>query len=195
MFPGGYGGMVWADQDRMSLSCCIRRDVLAGLREKSGALSAGQAVHAHIVASCPGAVSAIGSATVDGEWLAAGPIRPGIRPRFADDIFRVGNIAGESHPIIAEGISMALQSGWLLARELAGFDRWDRAARIVVGRRYSKAWNRQFATRIRAAAVLARIATLPRSTAAMRAFVGWFPKSLTIGARLTGKTKALPNLS
>ncbi|MBB6412797.1 NAD(P)/FAD-dependent oxidoreductase [Mesorhizobium sangaii] len=194
VFPGGYGGMVWTDQDRMSLSCCIRRDVLARLREQSGALSAGQAVHAHIVASCPGAGSAIGSAALDGEWLAAGPIRPGIRPRFADDIFRVGNIAGESHPIIAEGISMALQSGWLLATELARFDRWDREARVAAGSRYSKAWNRQFATRIRTAAVLARIAVLPQSAAAMRAFVSWFPESLAIGARLSGKTKALPVL-
>lgn len=194
VFPGGYGGMVWADQDRMSLSCCIRRDVLARLREKGDALSAGQAVHAHILASCPGVVFTIGSATIEGEWLAAGPIRPGIRPRFANDIFRVGNIAGESHPIIAEGISMALQSGWLLASELARFDRWDREARVAAGSRYSKVWNRQFATRIRSAAVLAHIAALPQSTAVMKTFVGWFPNSLTIGARLTGKTKALPNL-
>lgn len=195
VFPGGYGGMVWTDQDRMSLSCCIRRDVLARLREKSGAfLSAGQAVHAHIMASCPGTVSSIGGATLDGEWLAAGPIRPGIRPRFADDIFRVGNVAGESHPIIAEGISMALQSGWLLANELARFDRWDRAARVAAGSGYAKAWSRQFATRIRTASVLARIAALPQSNAAMRAFVSWFPESLTIGARLSGKTKALPVL-
>ncbi|MBZ9856975.1 NAD(P)/FAD-dependent oxidoreductase [Mesorhizobium sp. CA13] len=191
-FPGGYGGMVWADRNRMSLSCCIRRDVLIRLREKGNASSAAQAVHAHILASCPRVASTIVDATLDGEWLAAGPMRPGIRPRFADDIFRVGNLAGESHPIIAEGISMALQSGWLLANELARFDRWDRAARIAVGRRYSKAWNRQFATRIRVAALLARLASHPMSAAAMNTFVSGFPNSLTLGARLTGKTKPLP---
>src|ERR1700730_12851984 len=27
-FPGGYGGMVWADQGRVSLSCCMRRGAL-----------------------------------------------------------------------------------------------------------------------------------------------------------------------
>ncbi|MFB9984048.1 hypothetical protein ACFSQQ_03620 [Mesorhizobium kowhaii] len=64
----------------------------------------------------------------------------------------------------------ALQSGWLLANELARFDRRDRAARVVAGSRYSKVWNRQFATRIRTAAVLARIAALPQSTAVMKAF-------------------------
>ncbi|TGR90508.1 monooxygenase, partial [Mesorhizobium sp. M2E.F.Ca.ET.209.01.1.1] len=36
VFPGGYGGMVWADQDRISLSCCIRRDVLTRLRKEGG---------------------------------------------------------------------------------------------------------------------------------------------------------------
>ncbi|TJX56064.1 MAG: hypothetical protein E5W21_15830 [Mesorhizobium sp.] len=140
-------------------------------------------------------VSTIDDASLEGEWLAAGPIRPGMRPRFADDIFRVGNIAGESHPIIAEGISMALQSSWLLAGELARFEQWDRTARIAVGKRYSRAWSRQFATRIHAAALLARIAVLPNSNTAMKAFVGWFPNSLTLGARLSGKTKALPALS
>jgi flavin-dependent dehydrogenase len=34
--------------------------------------------------------------------------------------FLIGNIAGEAHPIVAEGISMAMQSGWLLARLLLG---------------------------------------------------------------------------
>lgn len=193
-FPGGYGGMVWADQGRMSLSCCIRRDFLTGLREKGRAASASQAVHGHILASCPAAASTIEAATLEGEWLAAGPIRPGIRPRFADDIFRVGNIAGESHPIIAEGISMALQSSWLLATELAKFGQWDRVARVATGRRYSEAWSRQFATRIHTAAVLAHIAILPQSTAVMKALVSRFPNSLTIGAGLSGKTKAIPNV-
>ncbi|UVK49412.1 hypothetical protein BPNPMPFG_008379 (plasmid) [Mesorhizobium sp. AR07] len=129
----------------MSLSCCVRRDLLTRLRENGAASSAGQAVHAHILASCPGAVFTIGGATLDGEWLAAG------------------------------GISMALQSNWLFASELARFDRWDRAARIAAGSRYSKVWNTQFATRIRAAAVLACIAVLPHSTAVIKAFIGWSP--------------------
>ena len=87
------------------------------MRKRHGG-SAADAVYAHIMASCPAAAAALGAASLDGEWLAAGPIRPGMRDVYADDIFRVGNLAGESHPIIAEGISMALQSGWMLAREL-----------------------------------------------------------------------------
>ena len=53
IFPGGYGGMVWADHGRLSLSCCIRRDVLADLRAAQGNVAAAEAVHRHIVDSVP----------------------------------------------------------------------------------------------------------------------------------------------
>ncbi|RWG63966.1 FAD-dependent oxidoreductase, partial [Mesorhizobium sp.] len=124
-FPGGYGGMVLADRGRLSISCCVRRDVLARLRgslarERGGHVPAAEAVERHIMATCRGARDALADARLDGPWLAAGPIRPGIRAGYEADIFRVGNVAGESHPIIAEGISMALQSGWLVAQELGG---------------------------------------------------------------------------
>jgi flavin-dependent dehydrogenase len=172
----------------------VRRDALAEMRESYPHMSAAQAVHRHILASCPGVAATIGDASLDGEWLAAGPIRPGIRPGYAKDIFRVGNIAGESHPVIAEGISMALQSGWLLASELASANFCDSAALRLAGERYSQAWKKQFATRIQAASILARIAIFPRSAELMRAFVGMFPGSLSLGARLSGKTKSVPNL-
>ncbi len=40
--------------------------------------------------------------------------RPGVYP--------LGNLAGEAHPVIAEGISMAMQSAWLLVREMTASD-------------------------------------------------------------------------
>ena len=37
----------------------------------------------------------------------------------ADDaVLRVGNAAGEAHPLIGEGMTMALQSAWLLSQTL-----------------------------------------------------------------------------
>jgi flavin-dependent dehydrogenase len=193
IFPGGYGGMVWTDHGRLSLSCCVRRDVLAELRaEENGA--AAEAVHRHLIGSCRGVNEAIGRAELDGHWLAAGPIRPGIRRRYDHDIFRVGNIAGESHPIIAEGISMAIQSGWLLAAELVRVDRSKQSGRTIAGRRYAAAWRRLFATRIHAASVFAHIAVQPRSARAMRAVIKVMPQTLTLGAALSGKTKPFPGL-
>ena len=121
-FPGGYGGMVHSDSGRVSLSCCIRRDVLQALRTGGEPRSAAEAVFQHIRESCAGVRRSLERAVLDGAWLAAGPIAPGIRTRYADGIFRVGNAAGEAHPIVAEGISMAMQSAWLLAGALNGAD-------------------------------------------------------------------------
>ena len=195
VFPGGYGGMVWSDRGHLSISCCIERDVLADVRRIYGNCSAGEAVQKHMMASCRGVAEVLGDGSIEGSWLAAGPIRPGIRPRYADDIFRVGNLAGEAHPLIAEGISMAIQSGWLLASELARCNIHDRAARQRAGHRYAALWRRQFLLRIMAAGLFARIAALPRSATFIEPLVGAFPRILTFGAELSGKTKALPGLA
>ncbi len=187
IFPGGYGGMVWSDHGRISVSCCIRRDVLTAIRKSTEA--AGEAVFRYIAANCSGVEEAIGNAALDGGWLGAGPIRPGIRPCYSGGIFRVGNLAGESHPLIAEGISMAIQSGWLLAAELSGVDMWDEGTLEAVGRCYSARWRKQFRMRIRSAAAFARLAAIPQSAAFAGSFVGAFPGVLTLGAWLSGKTK------
>ncbi|SFO68470.1 Dehydrogenase (flavoprotein) [Mesorhizobium sp. NFR06] len=199
MFPGGYGGMVVADHGRMSISCCIRRDVLTRLRdslvrERGGHVSAAEAVEHHIMATCRGARQALEQARLDGPWLAAGPIRPGIRAGYRQDIFRVGNAAGESHPIIAEGISMALQSGWLLALEL-GAAASGQAEREAAGKRYEAAWRGLFSTRVLAAEAIARMALGRGGAALTEAVVRYFPQTLTLGARISGKTKPVPGLA
>ncbi|MER9071846.1 NAD(P)/FAD-dependent oxidoreductase [Mesorhizobium sp. M0904] len=198
-FPGGYGGMVSADHGRLSISCCIRRDMLARLRKQYGPkqrshVSAADAVSRHLLNSCRGVRDALEPAHLDGPWLAAGPIRPGIRSCYEQDIFRVGNAAGESHPVIAEGISMALQSGWLLASELASAPS-GQAGREAAARRYEAAWKRLFSTRVYAAAAIAGIALRPGSATAMAAIVRNFPQALTLGAQLSGKTKPVPGFA
>ena len=60
-FPGGYGGMVHVDGGRVSLSCCIRRDELKRSRERTPGRPAGEAVLAHIKASCRGVREALSS--------------------------------------------------------------------------------------------------------------------------------------
>ena len=193
IFPGGYGGMVTADRGRVSISCCIRRNVLSGLRQQFGNVGASDAVSRHVIASCGGVRNVLADAELDGPWLSAGPIQPGMRACYDRGILRVGNIAGESHPVIAEGISMALQSGWLLARELIGSGRGSRDS-DGVGRRYQAQWRRQFATRIRTAASIAQIALWPGGQTALRALIKQIPATLTLGARLSGKSHPIPGL-
>lgn len=175
-FPGGYGGMVMSDGGRLSLSCCIRRDALAAARQRHGG-KAGEAVLAHIRATTAGVDHALKDAALDGNFLSTGPIRPGIRPRHADGVFFVGNSAGEAHPIIAEGISMAIQASGLLARLL------------IAGREdeYARAWHDRFAARIRAAALFAHLAMRDDTRNICHAVIARFPRILDWGARLSGK--------
>jgi flavin-dependent dehydrogenase len=191
-FPGGYGGMVMADHGRLSVSCCIRRDMLARLRE--GHVPAPDAVFHHLMRSCRGVREVLEPARLDGPWLASGPSRPGMRSCYEGDIFRVGNAAGEAHPIIAEGISMAMQSGWMLASELANAPS-GRAGREAAGGRYERAWRALFAMRVHAAAAIARIALNSGGAALMGATIRTCPQALTLGAKLSGKTTLLPEFA
>jgi len=192
VFPGGYGGMVHCDGDRVSLSCCLRRDRLEALRRRADGAAAA-AVFDHIQGSCLGARRALAGATRQGPWLATGPIQPGLRVRASGGIFRVGNCAGEAHPVVAEGISMALQGAWLLAERLVAWRRagGQRPALHRVGADYAATWRRCFAPRLAAASVLAHWAMRPAAVAGMVPLLRCFPGLLTWGARLSGKATSV----
>ena len=175
-FPGGYGGLVQSDGGRTSLSCCIRRDALARVRRHYGGKASG-AVLAHILETTRGARQALENAELEGHFLSTGPIHPGIRARRDDGIFFTGNIAGEAHPVIAEGISMAIQSSGLLAGLLVA----DR------GESYAGAWKRRFGPRVRTAALFAHLAMRAPTRAASLAVLRTAPGLMDLGARLSGK--------
>jgi len=175
-FPGGYGGLVHSDGGRVSLSFCIRRRALETAR-RDHAGKAGVAALAHVRASSRGVDAVLDGAALDGAILATGPIHPGIRPCVQGVVFHVGNSAGEAHPIVAEGVSMAIQGGELLARLLLEGREAD----------YPRAWAKAFAPRIRAAALFASLAMHGGTRAAMRGAIAVFPRILDFGARLSGK--------
>jgi flavin-dependent dehydrogenase len=193
VFPGGYGGMVHTDGGRTSLSCCVRRERLEKLRRENPAASAGEIVLAHIKNSCRGAREALTAAKLDGQILSVGPIRPGIRKPYRDGIFLTGNAAGEAHPIVAEGISMAMQSAWLLGETLVARGKKNFLPRELdeIGRGYSALWKKNFAPRIRAAACFAHLAMRPATANALLPLLKLFPQILTLGARWSGKANQL----
>jgi flavin-dependent dehydrogenase len=156
--------------------------MLETCRKAHPGLSAGEAVLRHIFKNSDGVRHSLIDAELDGAWLAAGPIRPGIRPRYADGIFYIGNAAGEAHPIIAEGISMAMQSAWLLSRRLLQTIDTAEAARL-----YARDWRAAFASRIYAAAAFARLAMWPPAETVLP-LIERFPQILRWGATLSGKT-------
>jgi flavin-dependent dehydrogenase len=191
-FPGGYGGMVHTDAGRVSISLCVRRDRLAEIRSKNGR-TAGEDVGEYVMASCVGVKTALSGAVREGEWLAAGRLRPGIRLRHPPGLFPVGIAAGEAHPVIAEGISMAAQSAWLLTDELKHWrtsrGRTDDLPAVAAA--YSKSWTRNFAPRLRAAALIAHWAMNPALIGATLPLLRFFPAILTAGARASGKVRRI----
>ena len=112
-FPGGYGGALVLGDGRATFACCIRRDALEALREPG--LQAGESVWLHALRASGGLREAFARARRDGAWLASGPLRPGVREPYRDGVYAAGNAAGEVHPIVGQGISLAIQSATLLS--------------------------------------------------------------------------------
>lgn len=193
-FPGGYGGMVRSDSGRVSLSCCIRRDRLERCRRQYRHLNAGSAVLVHVEASCKGVSQVLSSASQDGAWLSSGPLRTGIHTFGRDGIFTVGNAAAEAHPIVAEGISMAIQSAFLLSEQLNG---WCAGGDPILSTQalesiryeYESAWRDNFSRRIRLAALFAHLFMRPVSSHIVTGLLECFPRLLTEGARWSGKAE------
>jgi 2-polyprenyl-6-methoxyphenol hydroxylase-like FAD-dependent oxidoreductase len=202
-FRGGYGGMVIADEGVLTLACCVRRETLREWRADGGSAanagrnfptaSAGDAVQAGLAARCKGVRLALAGARREGAWLAVAPVRPGTRAHWSECTgFAVGNAAGEAHPILGEGISMAMQSAWLLCRQLIArrHELLGGAAQAAVARAYARDWRRAFAARVRWAAVLAHLAMRPEQARVLLPLLRAAPSLLTAAARLGGKARA-----
>jgi 2-polyprenyl-6-methoxyphenol hydroxylase-like FAD-dependent oxidoreductase len=188
-FAGGYGGMVVADDGLTTLACCVRRDRLQSARRAAPGQVAGDVVETLLKTECAGVRDALHTATRAGPWIAAGPLRPGIRLRNDETLLRIGNAAGEVHPIIGEGISMALQSALLLCACLLrdGSASASDARPLEVARTYIASWRRAFVPRLVVAAAFAHAAMGRSSGTALVALARLCPGVLTSGARWGGK--------
>ena len=196
---GGYGGMVVAEPGITTLACCVRRDRLDRLRQARPKERAGEVVEAWLGQQCSGLQHSLSGAQRDGPWLAAGPIAPGIRLRADDAMLRIGNAAGEAHPILGEGISMALQSAALLCSRLldspAPASVPDRAQQATVARHYASQWRARFAPRLHLAALMAHLAMRRAPAGMLLGLAQAWPGLLTQGARWGGKTRCAVDLS
>lgn len=196
-FAGGYGGMVLGDHERTTLAFCIRRDALRESRARHRGLKAAQAAAEHVQAQCAGARRVLATATLEGPWLSIGPIRPGIRsPWHGGGVFAIGNAAGEAHPILGEGISMAIQSAWLLSERLLSREQDLRGERSKhadalreVGKDYAARWQRSFAPRIRLSSAFGQLAMRPGLSRPLLPLIRRWPGLLTTGARLGAKVR------
>ena len=190
--PGGYGGMVVANAERTTVALCLRRDALRALRERNPGVSAGLAVEAHLRESCRGIRDALRSAQREGAWLTVGPLRPGVRAQKIPGVFPVGNACGESHPLIGEGISMALQSSKLFVECLAHHvdSLTDARGLREAQHAYAQAWRKSFMPRLRIASLYAHITMCSPTAASFGRGLRHWPQALTTAARLAGKARA-----
>ena len=187
LFSGGYGGLVHTDAGCVSFSCCVRRDALARARAQRPGDRAAEALLASALADNRGMREALDGAALESSWLSAGPIRPAIRRFRRDGVFAIGNAAGEAHPIVAEGISMAIQSAFLLCGGLLAHGADPRR----VAREYAAQWRGNFAARVHAAALFARVLMNPLAGRAAVEVLERLPAILTVGAHWSGKDRAL----
>jgi len=190
-FRGGYGGVVVAENGRTTLACCIRRDTLQACRQRAPGVPAGEAVAEYLRRCCSGLATLIEPLNREGAWLSVGPIRPGIRVDLRSDVFRVGNAAGETHPLVGEGITMALQSAFLLAGCLtrSSARTTDPHAFQAIHRQYAAAWRAAFRSRLRCARLYAHVAMRPAITVPVYAVLRRCPPLLTRAARWAGKAQ------
>ena len=197
-FAGGYGGLVIADGGQLTLAGCIRRDVLKSCRANAPGLTAGEAFEGYLRTNTAALRNALESARREGPWLGIGPIQPGIRAPWqrANGRFMVGNAAAEAHPIIGEGISMAMQSAWLLCARLIAAGRARASADTLqrVGSDYARQWRRTFAPRLRLAATLAHLAMRPWLAPVVWPLIVRAPRLMTAIARGAGKARSAPAL-
>jgi menaquinone-9 beta-reductase len=179
-FAGGYAGVLELGNGAATFACSVRRAALRALRRSR--MSAGEALFRHVLASSTALEDALGDGIHEGPWLAVGPLRPGIRPLVRDGIFAVGNAAGEVHPIVGEGITLALESASALAAPLIdalarGCDPLEAAA--PYRSRYRAALRR----RLWRSAALATIAMNPALAACAREPLRRMPSLLAFAAR------------
>jgi flavin-dependent dehydrogenase len=197
-FEGGYGGLVIAENGVLILAGCIRRDVLKARRTLVPGQTAGEAFEGYLRCTTGILRDVLRSAQRESPWLGSGPIRTGIRSpwRSSDGQLMIGNAAAEAHPIIGEGISMAMQSAWLLCSRLIDAGRAGGSTKTLrrVSINYASQWKRTFAPRVHLAAVLAHLAMKPSLTPLVWPLIGHAPRLLTTIARGAGKARAAPGL-
>jgi hypothetical protein len=197
-FPGGYGGLVIAGGARATFAFCLRRDALAQARFEFPGMTPAEAADGWVRRHSSAAALLFNDGVQLGKWMGAGPIRPGLHlGKRYEGVFKIGNAAGEAHPIIGEGISMALQSAVLLVDTLLGHgvQRADGETQLRAYMAYADAWQRHFARRIRLSALYAQLAMRPHIFKGILPALERHPALLTRFARWSGKVRPGPGIA
>jgi flavin-dependent dehydrogenase len=195
-YTGGYGGVVIAENSQLTFAGCIRRDALRAFRARVPETTAGDAFERYVCSRSAALREALAGSRREGAWLGVGAIQPGIRTPWSpqDGRFVIGNAAAEAHPIIGEGISMAMQSASLLCEALIASACPGASEQSLqrVGAEYARQWRRAFASRLALAATCAHLAMQPWLAPLLLPLIARTPRLMTALARGAGKVRIAP---
>ena len=133
-FAGGHASLLMADRDTVTLTLCLRRAQLAECRQRFPDHPAADAAVAYLTSACAATGALLAAAEQRGAW-----------------------IAGAAHPMLGDGVDMAIESAVLLARMLIAAGRDDLQARSLglLHAAYLNAWRARFAALFSGAAQVA----------------------------------------
>jgi flavin-dependent dehydrogenase len=180
---GMYAGLV-------QTSGAPARHTLAFVVSRERLLRLGSDPAAHVGALCresPAFARLLRDAAPVGDYLASGPLAPGVRTVYHDGRFFVGNAAGEVHALVGEGITLALRGGALLADTILARGLGD-----VAGTAYESAWRREFSLRYHAANLFAGIAMRPAVATHVAALLDRHPALFRACVRSTSLRAKVP---
>lgn len=121
-------------------------------------------------------------------WLSVGHVGFAVKGPVTNDLLRAGEAAGLITPLAGHGIGMALQSGLLVAQHAEDYLRGGCSARALK-RRYTAAWQREFADRLRLGRALQALMLHPHLFSFVLRLVTKMPN---LGRRMIRQTRAGP---
>jgi flavin-dependent dehydrogenase len=155
-FPGGYCGLAPIEKGLCNVCCLIHRSIT---RERGGAEISDFAGWLSRITRHPALESRLRGAVQATETLATSPVRPARRRADEAGALFVGDAAGFLDPFTGDGISIALQSGRLAAKEAAAADASAPASQVA--RRYRRKLARSVRRNYVIAALLRSVVRAP----------------------------------
>ena len=174
-FRGGYAGLVDCGGET-TFAACVQHGALETMRQ--GGEPAGESLLRAVMEQSAALRGAMRGARRQGSWIASGPLRPGRRPSQQLGVWAVGNALCEAHPVVGQGIAIAMQSARLLAEALRAHEDPQRAARA-----YARAVRSRFALRLWLAARFADLAMRPGAARRTERLLQRMPALITLAAR------------
>ncbi len=167
-FRGGYCGLVGVEGGLANVCLLARYDVVAR--------RAPHEFWAWLMDECPALKQRVDGAQQAMPWLATGNIGFDATQPVRGDVLFCGDAAGFIHPLTGDGMAMAARAGELAAAvigaHLNGGLRADDVAPL-----YARAWQREFASRLRWGARLQPLLALPHLTSPALALLGRAPRA------------------